>query len=146
MQGKTKSSFTHSMSTYTQPVPSSSTLPSINGTNNHPPDLSAPALLSSPQGPSSQMPGSPNPDTLTPRSSLDDDVPASGRDRISQLESELLSTRQEKEGLSNQYRSLLGKLTAMRQSLGDKLREDAVSLGIAAIVGGIMSTLPGRTR
>jgi hypothetical protein len=30
--------------------------------------------------------------------------------------------------LSNQYRTLLGKLTAMRASLGEKLREDAVSL------------------
>jgi predicted nucleic acid-binding Zn-ribbon protein len=89
------------------------------------PDLASSGLLSpQPQASSSTL--SPNPDTLTPRSSLHDDVPESGRERISQLEQELALTRQEKEGLSNQYRTLLGKLTAMRQSLGDKLREDAV--------------------
>jgi predicted nucleic acid-binding Zn-ribbon protein len=47
--------------------------------------------------------------------------------RISQLEEELEVVRGEKESLGNQYRALLGKLTTMRQSLGDKLREDAVS-------------------
>lgn len=57
----------------------------------------------------------------TPRSSLD------GVDRMSFLEHELAVVKQEKEVLGNQYRNLLGKLTAMRQSLGDKLREDAVS-------------------
>jgi DNA repair ATPase RecN len=46
--------------------------------------------------------------------------------RISKLEDELETVRGEKETLGNQYRTLLGKLTAMRQSLGDKLREDAV--------------------
>ena len=48
--------------------------------------------------------------------------------RIAQLEDELEAVRGEKETLGNQYRALLGKLTAMRQSLGDKLREDAVCL------------------
>ena len=47
--------------------------------------------------------------------------------RVAELEEELAIARQEKETLGNQYRSLLAKLTAMRQSLGDKLREDAVS-------------------
>lgn len=47
------------------------------------------------------------------------------------LEEDLAATRQEKEVLGNQYRTLLGKLTAMRQSLGDKLREDAVCHTIA---------------
>jgi hypothetical protein len=36
--------------------------------------------------------------------------------------------KQEKDVLGNQYRSLLGKLTTMRKSLGEKLREDAVCL------------------
>ncbi|ORY24667.1 hypothetical protein BCR39DRAFT_566528 [Naematelia encephala] len=58
----------------------------------------------------------------TPRSSLDHD------ERLAALEQELATTRQEKEVLSNQYRSLLGKLTAMRSSLGEKLREDAEEL------------------
>lgn len=48
-------------------------------------------------------------------------------DAVSQLEAELAVVRNEKEVLSGQYRGLLGKLTAMRQSLGEKLREDAVS-------------------
>ena len=48
-------------------------------------------------------------------------------ERISRLEEELENVRAEKETLGAQYRSLLGKLTGMRQSLGDKLREDAVS-------------------
>lgn len=58
------------------------------------------------------------------RPSLDQD--ASPEDRIAALEEELATTRQEKDALGNSYRTLLGKLTAMRQSLGDKLREDAV--------------------
>lgn len=52
------------------------------------------------------------------------DVPVDERVRI--LEDDLETTRQEKEALGNQYRSLLGKLTAMRTTLGDKLKEDAV--------------------
>jgi hypothetical protein len=90
-------------------------------------DLTASGILSPPpQASTSQL--SPNPDILSPRSSFDEDVASNGRDRIGQLEHDLSTTRQEKEVLSNQYRSLLGKLTAMRQSLGDKLREDAVCL------------------
>ncbi len=46
--------------------------------------------------------------------------------RIATLEHDLERTQDEREALANQYRTLLGKLTAMRQSLGDKLREDAV--------------------
>jgi len=57
----------------------------------------------------------------------DEDDDATPEDKIARLEDELAQTRQEKEVLGNQYRSLLGKLTAMRTSLGDKLREDAVS-------------------
>ncbi|WWD18135.1 hypothetical protein CI109_102584 [Kwoniella shandongensis] len=63
----------------------------------------------------------------TPRSSTDNDsLPT--HERIARLENELAITRQEKETLGNQYRGLLGKLTAMRTTLGDKLREDAEEL------------------
>lgn len=48
--------------------------------------------------------------------------------RIATLEHDLERTQDEREALANQYRTLLGKLTAMRQSLGDKLREDAEEL------------------
>lgn len=58
---------------------------------------------------------------ISPRASLDTDA------RANQLEQELQQVRQEKDVLSTQYRSLLGKLTAMRTSLGEKLKEDAVS-------------------
>lgn len=65
------------------------------------------------------------------------DVPVDERIRI--LEDDLETTRQEKEALGNQYRSLLGKLTAMRTTLGDKLKEDAVgylfTLFLSAVCG-----------
>ena len=48
--------------------------------------------------------------------------------RIHQLQAQLDATTQEKEHLSTQYRTLLGKLQAMRNSLGEKLREDAEEL------------------
>ncbi|BEJ18027.1 hypothetical protein CspHIS471_0703040 [Cutaneotrichosporon sp. HIS471] len=41
---------------------------------------------------------------------------------------ELERVRAEKDHLSHQYRSLLGKLTAMRNTLGEKLKEDAEEL------------------
>jgi predicted nuclease with TOPRIM domain len=43
------------------------------------------------------------------------------------VQAELERTRSEKEHLNTQYRTLLGKLTAMRNTLGEKLKEDAVS-------------------
>ena len=78
-------------------------------------------------GPSTSPPPAPPadlPPTDSPEESTDN------TSRIIQLEEELEVVRGEKESLGNQYRALLGKLTAMRQSLGDKLREDAVSLVI----------------
>ncbi|KAJ9108095.1 hypothetical protein QFC19_002560 [Naganishia cerealis] len=47
---------------------------------------------------------------------------------ISRLEQELEATRAEKEQLGTKYSNLLSKLTMMRQSLGDRLREDAEEL------------------
>ena len=79
---------------------------------------------SSPDAGPSQSPRTSTSDR-SPRSSLDHPN-ATPEQRIALLEDELAGTRQEKEVLGNQYRTLLGKLTAMRQSLGDKLREDAV--------------------
>ncbi|WVR05645.1 hypothetical protein IAU60_002667 [Kwoniella sp. DSM 27419] len=57
-----------------------------------------------------------------------DAVGAGSTDRVAQLEEELEVVRQEKESLNAQYRGLLGKLTAMRTTLGDKLKEDAEEL------------------
>jgi len=80
-------------------------------------------------GPSSPPP--PATETETGSIPTGTEIPTSSTDdasRIAQLEDELEAVRGEKETLGNQYRALLGKLTAMRQSLGDKLREDAVCL------------------
>jgi hypothetical protein len=81
-------------------------------------------------GPSNSPPPPP-PADLPPADTSEE--PTDNASRISQLEEELEVVRGEKESLGNQYRALLGKLTAMRQSLGDKLREDAVSLIMAYI-------------
>ena len=45
---------------------------------------------------------------------------------VESLQLELERTRAEKDVLADQYRSLLGKLTTMRTTLGNKLKEDAV--------------------
>lgn len=47
---------------------------------------------------------------------------------LHQLQDELERTRAEKDVLANQYRSLLEKLTQMRTTLGNKLKQDAVCL------------------
>lgn len=49
-------------------------------------------------------------------------------DPIERLQRELERTRDEKEALATQYRNLLAKLTTMRTTLGNKLKQDAVSL------------------
>lgn len=50
----------------------------------------------------------------------------SDADIISALKQELESTREEKDNLASQYRNLLSKLTTMRTTLGNKLKQDAV--------------------
>ncbi|KAE9408017.1 hypothetical protein BT96DRAFT_803108, partial [Gymnopus androsaceus JB14] len=47
---------------------------------------------------------------------------------IERLQRELQRTRDEKEALGTQYRNLLAKLTAMRTTLGNKLKKDAEEL------------------
>ncbi|KAF5369005.1 hypothetical protein D9758_002861 [Tetrapyrgos nigripes] len=49
-------------------------------------------------------------------------------DPVARLERELARTREEKESLASQYNSLLAKLTAMRTTLGNKLKQDAEEL------------------
>jgi hypothetical protein len=53
----------------------------------------------------------------------DDDTPL---DPLERLRKELQRTREEKENLASQYRNLLSKLTTMRTTLGNKLKQDAV--------------------
>ncbi|KAJ7266912.1 hypothetical protein B0H12DRAFT_1200853 [Mycena haematopus] len=55
----------------------------------------------------------------------DDDEPS---DPIEKLQRELERTREEKETLAAQYRNLLAKLTTMRTTLGNKLKQDAEEL------------------
>ncbi|KAI0760481.1 hypothetical protein C8Q74DRAFT_1207886 [Fomes fomentarius] len=49
-------------------------------------------------------------------------------DPIQRLEQELQQTREEKDALATQYRNLLAKLTTMRTTLGNKLKQDAEEL------------------
>ncbi|KAJ4000146.1 hypothetical protein F5050DRAFT_1563626 [Lentinula boryana] len=49
-------------------------------------------------------------------------------DPIERLQRELQRTREEKEALGTQYRNLLAKLTQMRTTLGNKLKQDAEEL------------------
>ena len=69
---------------------------------------------------------SPKPDESENTSNGDGDM--SKEDLLAELE----QIKGEKEHLENQYRALLGKLTTMRNTLGDKLRQDAVSLPSSA--------------
>ena len=50
----------------------------------------------------------------------------SSMDPIQRLQLELQRTKEEKDALAGQYRNLLSKLTAMRTTLGNKLKQDAV--------------------
>lgn len=44
-----------------------------------------------------------------------------------ELLAELKRTREQRDGFQGQYKGLLAKLTQMRSTLGDRLRQDAVS-------------------
>lgn len=55
-------------------------------------------------------------------------------DPVEKLQLQLERTMEEKEALAAQYRTLLAKLTTMRTSLGNKLKQDAVCLCIGNIV------------
>lgn len=52
-------------------------------------------------------------------------------DPVLRLQRDLERTREEKEALATQYRNLLAKLTTMRTTLGNKLKQDAVSCASA---------------
>ncbi|GAW05158.1 guanylate kinase [Lentinula edodes] len=54
--------------------------------------------------------------------------PDESPDSIERLQRELQRTREEKEALATQYRNLLAKLTQMRTTLGNKLKQDAEEL------------------
>ena len=49
-------------------------------------------------------------------------------DPVQRLEQEFQRTREEKDTLATQYRNLLAKLTTMRTTLGNKLKQDAVRI------------------
>jgi hypothetical protein len=63
-------------------------------------------------------------------------VPADeeGLDPIEKLKRELGREKEEKENLAAQYRNLLAKLTTMRTSLGNKLKQDAVCFYRVSII------------
>ncbi|KDE07565.1 hypothetical protein MVLG_02234 [Microbotryum lychnidis-dioicae p1A1 Lamole] len=51
-----------------------------------------------------------------------------GTDRVAELEWELQRTREDKQAFEDKYNGLLSKLTTMRNTLGDKLKQDADEL------------------
>ena len=51
-------------------------------------------------------------------------------DPLERLQRQLARERAEKEDLAAQYRNLLAKLTTMRTTLGNKLKQDAVRLSL----------------
>ena len=53
-------------------------------------------------------------------------------DPLLQLQKDLERTKEEKETLAAQYRTLLAKLTTMRTTLGNKLKQDAVSAPVSS--------------
>ncbi|GAA5825702.1 hypothetical protein JCM11251_000342 [Rhodosporidiobolus azoricus] len=53
---------------------------------------------------------------------------AEGEERVRLLEDELDRTRADRDAFEQQYHNLLGKLTNMRNTLGDKLKQDADEL------------------
>ena len=67
---------------------------------------------------------------------------------VERLQKELERTKEEKDVLASQYRTLLSKLTAMRTTLGNKLQQDAVSPPLHAplFVSHSTSRGLGRTR
>ena len=52
-------------------------------------------------------------------------------DPISRLQQELERTCEERDEFATQYRNLLGRLQTMRSTLGNKLKQDAVSAAIS---------------
>lgn len=60
----------------------------------------------------------------SPRSSGEHSVDRT--DRAAVLQRELEKCRQEKDALSTQYQNLVSRLNSMRNTLGNKLRQDAV--------------------
>ena len=53
-------------------------------------------------------------------------------DPVAKLQRQLERTMEEKETLAAQYRTLLAKLTTMKTSLGNKLKQDAVCLDLSS--------------
>jgi hypothetical protein len=56
----------------------------------------------------------------------DEDEEDGDLDPVQKLQRDLERTNEEKEHLATQYRNLLAKLTTMRTTLGNKLKQDAV--------------------
>jgi hypothetical protein len=75
-------------------------------------------LISPPPNPALPIPSNPSNEITLAGDELE---------KIRELEGALSAARAEKVMFEAQYNSLLGKLTAMRGTLGDKLKSDAVS-------------------
>ena len=89
------------------------------------PPSSADVRLSLDSGRSSPSVNGPN-GTLNGRRHDDDNDEDGGQDPVQKLQRDLQRTNEEKENLATQYQNLLTKLTAMRTTLGNKVKQDAV--------------------
>lgn len=79
----------------------------------------------------------------TSESNGTDDPPATSRE--AELAAQLAQIQAEKETLEGQYRGLLSKLTTMRSTLGDKLKQDAVRASVASSLRIVVTPRPHRT-
>ena len=126
------------MDTASSSTPRTSSEPIRSSGSQHSPSASASASALDLNGSSNHTPtASPKASTSngilsTPKSSdVSSNVAApaaavSSSSREAELEAALKEMTDQKSVLETQYRSLLGKLTNMRNTLGDKLKQDAV--------------------
>ena len=93
-------------------------------------DVASDGLPSRPSQEAERILGSPPPlnghKSATTNGDAHQDTPNDDLDPVQRLAQELQRTREEKDALATQYRNLLAKLTTMRTTLGNKLKQDAV--------------------
>lgn len=83
-------------------------------------------LLGPSPRPSLDSPRSFSPSTNGTNGIVDGAAQDEALDPVQRLQRELERTKEEKDTLAAQYRNLLSKLTTMRTTLGNKLKQDAV--------------------
>jgi len=67
------------------------------------------------------------PTSTSPNGTTNGSHSSSDSQKVEEMKSELEKAKEERDSFESQYKGLLGKLTQMRTTLGDRLRQDAVS-------------------